>query len=135
MCESHLRCLSKVIPRYLISSEKSRVSPFSIIGFILYLVLRVENTITLVLIVFNLTPLSLHQEFIILKYLLTISRIVTLRSDPCTSIARSSANACTKSSSMLSFFKRVFSVRFHKSGDRMPPWGHPLYMCLEIETP
>ena len=93
MCVSHLKCLSKVTPRYLTSSEKFMVSSFSLRAWILYFLLNVEKIMALVLIVLSLTPFSEHHLSISLRYLFEVSLMVTLRSVPIMRIARSSAKA------------------------------------------
>ena len=91
--------------------------------------------IILVLRVLSFNPLSVHHLSIVLRYLIAMDLMVSFRSKPWISTARSSAKACMKSLSMFGFASSILSVRFHRRGERILPCGQPLEIFLVMERP
>ena len=75
----------------------------------------------------------MHHESIIF-ILFVVSCLVMLKSFPMIIRHRSSANAC-KSCVSVNIFSSSSSTRFHKNGDRTPPWGAPFDNFLDIIVP
>ena len=72
-------------------------------------------------------PLDLHQRSMVF-IVFWADALMWSRSLPSARATRSSANACKYAGrAFIVNFNKSATIKFHKNGESMPPWGHPLF--------
>ena len=130
MCAFQFNFSSMCTPRYIADSWMA-IFFLSIMmdlgGFLLF-----DHRTTWVLRVLISSPLELHHSIIFLTCSVAVCLAISLPFvDPSWIRTRSSAYA-NMFLCMFSDVSRSSSTRFHRNGDRTPPWGHPFDTCQAI---
>ena len=105
------------------------------IGLSVHFLFHVNITI-LVLSALMVRSFVWHQFMIaIVLMVLRVRSQMTSRSLPSAKETMSSAKACRYPGVSLGVSERRSSTtKFHRKGDRMPPWGHPLRILMVLEV-
>ena len=133
MCSLKLSLLSSVTPGNFTEVDKSTVVLPTTIGLRVHFLFHVNIT-TLVLSALTVRSFVWHQFMIVLMVLRVRSQM-TSRSLPSARETMSSAKAWRYPGVSLGVCERKSSTtKFHRKGDRMPPWGHPLRILMVLEV-
>ena len=115
--------------------DKSTAVLPTTIGLRVHFLFHVNIIITtLVLSALTVRSFVWYQYMIVLMVLRVRSQM-TSRSLPFARETMSSAKACRYPGASLGVCERRSSTtKFHRKGDRMPPWGHPLRIRMVLEV-